>query len=144
MNLAGCRNTVCILLQFSCDGGRGCPCGPSSIVNTGNNRFNCFICDYDLCRSCVERRLREQEPEHWNKASTGVTEVEVNTSMQSSPWAQPSPSSSSGRRSHADNDVQPSAPSLDALPVRVPEVPPPDSHDVSAPPPSYEDAVLKK
>ncbi len=43
-----------------------------------------------------------------------------------------------------DNDVQPSAPSLDALPVRVPELEVPDPHDASAPPPSYKDAVLKK
>ena len=39
--------------QFSCDGPHCESTGP--IVNVGTNRFNCFICDFDLCRRCAER-----------------------------------------------------------------------------------------
>ena len=41
---------------FICQGG-GCEQGHSSCVNTGTNRFNCFICDYDLCLTCMNKRV---------------------------------------------------------------------------------------
>ena len=45
---------------FTCDGAN-CPLGEAAkIVNNGENRFNCFVCDYDLCLTCV-RRTDEEE-----------------------------------------------------------------------------------
>lgn len=40
--------------HFTCHGS-GCLFKGDSIVNTGSNRFNCFLCDYDLCFACVKR-----------------------------------------------------------------------------------------
>lgn len=40
---------------FTCDE-RDCPF-PGEIHNNGHNRLSCYTCDYDLCDSCVHRRL---------------------------------------------------------------------------------------
>lgn len=48
--------------HFYCDG-TYCPLNGASIKNTGSNRFNCFICDFDLCLNCINRnhsRLRTE------------------------------------------------------------------------------------
>ena len=48
-------------------------CPPSSKVfpktNDGNNRLNCFLCDYDICAECaqIEERLRGPEKAKWQK-----------------------------------------------------------------------------
>ena len=48
---------------FKCDEGPDClstmvgPYAPGDIQNDGTNRFNCFRCDYDLCRSCVRNKM---------------------------------------------------------------------------------------
>lgn len=43
--------------HFSCDE-RDCPFGSKcNIYNNGHNRISCFACDYDLCDSCVHRRI---------------------------------------------------------------------------------------
>ncbi len=49
---------------FRCGGGRGCPAAmggrPLPLDNNGANRFSCFECGFDLCRSCVQRRMRRR------------------------------------------------------------------------------------
>jgi hypothetical protein len=43
--------------QFTCDD-MDCPFGnKTNIYNNGHNRISCFLCDYDLCDSCVHRRI---------------------------------------------------------------------------------------
>ena len=38
-------------------------------TNDGNNRLNCFLCDYDMCAECAgnEERLRGPEKAAWQK-----------------------------------------------------------------------------
>ena len=43
--------------EFYCEG-VGCT-RVGGIDNNGSNRFNCFICDYDLCLQCVRRQVGE-------------------------------------------------------------------------------------
>eukprot|EP00092_Neocalanus_flemingeri_P009409 GFUD01010123.1.p1 GENE.GFUD01010123.1~~GFUD01010123.1.p1 ORF type:complete len:235 (-),score=60.06 GFUD01010123.1:4-708(-) len=31
-----------------------CPCNGKEESSSGGNRYNCFLCDYDLCRGCVK------------------------------------------------------------------------------------------
>ncbi len=49
---------------FRCGGGRGCPAAmggrPLAVDNNGANRFACFECGYDLCRACVQKRVRRR------------------------------------------------------------------------------------
>ena len=42
--------------RFKCDDG-DCPFRGGMIQNHGYNRFSCFSCDFDLCDSCVHRKL---------------------------------------------------------------------------------------
>ena len=44
-------------LEFYCNGGNTCDSRGKGIVNTGINRFNCFLCDIDYCLPCVEEKL---------------------------------------------------------------------------------------
>lgn len=55
---------------FFCDNGATCFSGPhKELTNIGDNRYNCFKCDYDQCAICVshlaqrEERLRTQREE---------------------------------------------------------------------------------
>lgn len=62
-----------------------CPCGPSPIVNNGSNRLNCFVCDYDLCRSCAERQAHQQAPGAGPGPGPGPADGGA-----PSPWVEPS------------------------------------------------------
>ena len=42
--------------DFECDD-RDCPIQGNRILNNGHNRISCFVCDYDICDSCVHRRI---------------------------------------------------------------------------------------
>jgi hypothetical protein len=42
-------------MSFQCDD-RDCPFR-GDILNNGHNRISCFVCDYDICDSCVHRRI---------------------------------------------------------------------------------------
>ncbi|XP_040580080.1 uncharacterized protein [Lepeophtheirus salmonis] len=44
-----------LVTPFKCDGGSKCPNSGLLLPNTGDNRFNCFTCNYDLCHDCIKR-----------------------------------------------------------------------------------------
>ncbi len=56
-----------------CDGGEECPC-KGSIVNSGHNRLNCFVCNYDLCKPCVDRKLAAEFPPNYGYKTSGTGE----------------------------------------------------------------------
>ncbi len=44
---------------FKCDQSEDCLSSVmGEILNDGANRFNCFYCDFDLCRTCVRKQLK--------------------------------------------------------------------------------------
>jgi hypothetical protein len=64
--------------KFGCDDS-DCPFRGGMIRNHGYNRFNCFGCDYDLCDSCVHRKLfvltkvvKRQESNHVGLLQTKI------------------------------------------------------------------------
>jgi len=49
---------------FSCDSGlESCPGKSKLIPSSGDNRYNCFLCDYDLCVSCT-RELADRQTDN--------------------------------------------------------------------------------
>ena len=40
--------------EFTCDF-EDCTSQGKGIVNTGINRYNCFVCDYDACMACLSK-----------------------------------------------------------------------------------------
>jgi len=64
--------------RFRCDGGRGCPTGRILAENNGANRFACFLCNYDLCRTCVQRKVRKQELKQRERAGQMAGNVLLN------------------------------------------------------------------
>ncbi|XP_023341120.1 uncharacterized protein LOC111711101 [Eurytemora carolleeae] len=59
--------------SFSCDSDDSLECADkgSQIKNNGKNRYNCFLCDYDLCESCVQKMSEKLEKSdcisvHWS------------------------------------------------------------------------------
>ncbi len=50
-----CQNAAgCCSSGSPGDGADGGKSGPRLQMNCGNNRFNCFGCDYDVCKECLD------------------------------------------------------------------------------------------
>ena len=47
-------------LGFHCDD-PDCRSPGDEIKNSGFNRLNCFICDYDICMACANRKICEKQ-----------------------------------------------------------------------------------
>lgn len=63
--------------SFYCDG-RNCLLFGTSIVNSGNNRFNCYMCDFDLCINCIDNNastLRSDWPRPITEESSSLTVI---------------------------------------------------------------------
>ena len=72
---------------FTCDDS-ACHVRDQKIVNTGRNRFNCFVCDYDLCITCARRKdnaswtarfgQEQQQQQQQPSAPAPETKIEMN------------------------------------------------------------------
>ncbi len=47
-------------LGFHCDDS-DCRTPGDEIKNSGFNRLNCFLCDYDICMACANRKICEKQ-----------------------------------------------------------------------------------
>ena len=87
--------------QFMCQAGNP-PCPRiteenKSIINSGNHQYKCFLCDYDVCKDCLQRRVKgarnQQIVQQENSMSTSRATSPGPNCIPFSPVAQTAPSS---------------------------------------------------
>ncbi len=82
------------LFQFSCSNVSSCQSSGRVIANWGNNRFCCFLCDYDLCRNCINwmainRRQQQQQQQQQQQPTLDISAANSNSSNQLGPESPP-------------------------------------------------------
>lgn len=89
---------------FLCDNLAWCSLAGEEIINTGGNRFNCFLCDFDICLGCAQGTM--EKAGEWPFVEAGEESITENIAADEHDANQSAPLIQKAKRHHhQDNSV---------------------------------------